>query len=476
VRSPIPARWVAITIFVFSAVLNYLDRQVLATMVDIWRTRPDFPFTYDDYGKLLTVFSIAYALSALFIGWFIDRVGLNRGATISVAVWAIASIGTGMSNSVDQLLFWRALLGVAEASGVSAVGKAVGLYLLPKERAVGSAMGQLGLSLGAGLAPRFAVFFSYEHSWRWAFFAAAILSFAWIPVWIITSRIIRPTVAPSTEKAKHAFGLLADPKLWALIIANFLSMTIYSLWTNWPPTYLIKVHHLTPTQAANYTWFVPLCGYLGALMGGSMSWRFIRQGMTPVGSRKRVCLIAAVLLIGTVGIPFLPTPLLATLGMSVSFFLIAAWSANHYTLPIDIYGHERAAFGVGSLIFAYGAMQSVISRPLAQVIQEHGFKPVCFTVALLPILAYLLVHFLIPDNSDGSLGAGSDLMPGGSLGAGSDLMPGGRLGTGSDLMPGGSLGAGSDLMPGGRLGAGSDLMPGGSLGAGSDFRRTKSQV
>ena len=161
-RSPVSLRWVAITVFVFSSVLNYLDRQVLATMVTIWRTQqPGFSFTSDDYGYALSAFSIAYAVSALLIGWFVDRVGLNRGSAISVAVWAIASFGTGMSHNLGELLLWRALLGVAEASGVSAVGKAVGMYLPPKERATGTAMSQLGLSLGAGLAPRFAVFFAY---------------------------------------------------------------------------------------------------------------------------------------------------------------------------------------------------------------------------------------------------------------------------------------------------------------------------
>src|SRR5216684_1348676 len=288
-RSPVPVRWVAITIFVFSAVLNYLDRQVLATMAEIWRKNPDFAFTATDYPHLLSVFSIAYAVSALFIGWFIDRVGLNRGATISVAVWAIASIGSGMSHSVHELLFWRALLGVAEASGVSAVGKAVGLYLLPKERAVGSAMGQLGLSLGAGLAPGVAVFFAYQYSWRWTFYAVGILSLLWIPVWLVTARLIPATVKAVREKAKHSFGLLADPKLWALIVANFLSMTIYSLWTNWPPRYLVRVHHLTPGQLSHYAPIVPICGYFGALLGGSLSWRFIRAGARPVEARKRVC-------------------------------------------------------------------------------------------------------------------------------------------------------------------------------------------
>lgn len=399
-RLAVPLRWVAITVFVFSAVLNYLDRQVLATLAEIWRSRPDFAFSASDYPHLISVFSISYALSALFIGWFIDRVGLNRGAAITVAVWGIASIGSGFSHSVNELLVWRALLGVAEASGVSAVGKAVGLYLLPQERAVGSAMGQLGLSLGAGLAPAVAVFFAYQYSWRWTFFAVGLLTFSWIPVWLITSRIIPATSIVKTEESKHSFGLLADPKLWALIVANFLSMTLYSLWTNWPPRYLVQMHGLSPQETARYTWIVPICGYFGAMLGGSLSWRLIRRGLTPVAARKRACLISSCFLLSTVAIPFLPNAALATAGMSFSYFWICSWSANHYTLPIDIYGASRAAFGVAALIFAYGLMQFVVSAPLGSVIERYGFQPVCFTFALLPIVSYFLVQFVVPDNTE----------------------------------------------------------------------------
>jgi len=399
VRTPIPARWVAITVFIFASVLNYLDRQILATMVDIWRTRPEFPFTYDDYGLLLSVFSIAYALSALFVGWFIDRVGLNRGAGWAVALWAVASFGTGASHSVHELLIWRALLGISEASAIAAVTKAVALYLLPPERAVGQAMSQLGLSLGAGIAPAFAVYFSYRYSWHWAFYAAGILSLAWIPMWLATSRVITPVTPLQAGKPAHSFDLLHDPKLWALMIANMLGMTVYSLWANWAPTFLVRVHHLTPPQASHYTWIVPLAGYLGALLGGAISWRLVRSGHTPVAARKRACLISAVFLLGTMAVPLLPNPVLATGGMSFSFFWVCAWSTNHYTLPIDIYGAGRAAFGGASLVFAYGVMQSFVSRPLAAVIERYGFGLVCFAFAWLPIVSYLLVHFLISDNS-----------------------------------------------------------------------------
>jgi ACS family hexuronate transporter-like MFS transporter len=159
------------------------------------------------------------------------------------------------------------------------------------------------------------------------------------------------------------------------------------------------MHHLTPAETAKYTWIIPICGYLGAMVGGSISWRLIQRGATPVAARKRACLIAAVLLLGTMTIPWLPTPALATAGMSLSFFLVAAWSTNHYTLPIDIYGAGRSAFGVSSLIFAYGLMQIVISSPLAWITGRYGFKPVCIAFSFLPLCSYAIVNWLIPDDT-----------------------------------------------------------------------------
>ena len=82
--------------------------------------------------------------------------------------------------------------------------------------------------------------------------------------------------------------------------------------------------------------------------------------------------------------------------MSLSFFLISAWSTNVYTLPVDIYGAERAAFGVSSLVFAYGVMQAIVSKPLGRVIELHGFQPVLLAFSLLPLIAYGLLWVMIP--------------------------------------------------------------------------------
>jgi ACS family hexuronate transporter-like MFS transporter len=291
-------------------------------------------------------------------------------------------------------LVWRAVLGVAEAAGISAVGKVIGMYLLPEERALGNATSQLGLSIGAGIAPRFTVFFAYQYSWRWTFFIAAILSLLWIPVWLMTSRLIPAKVQPGGATAAHSAGLLRDGRLWALVGANALGMTLYSVWSNWAPTYLIQLG-LKPPQAANYSWSVPIAAYVGGFIGGSLSWRFIRTGMSAVDARKRVCLIAGVAALATALMPLLRTPLLATIGMCFSFLAVAAWSTNLYTLPVDIYGATRAGFSVSALVFAYGAMQAIVSKPIGVVIERYGFTPVCLSFATLPLLGWLLVDRVV---------------------------------------------------------------------------------
>jgi ACS family hexuronate transporter-like MFS transporter len=365
---------------------------VLATLVDIWRARPEFPFDYARYGELLAVFSIAYAVSAPFMGWFLDRVGLTRGMCLSVAVWALASFGSAGVHSFGALLWWRALLGAAEASGVSAMGKVSGGYLLPEERALGAATQQLGLSIGAGLAPRFAVFFAYGYSWRWTFATAGALSLAWIPVWIATSRLIPPGVQPEAQKSASSMALLRDFRLWALAGANALGMTVYSLWTNWAPSYLIRTYRLTPPEAARYTWIIPLSAYFGAFAGGYVSYLWIRRGMEAVRARRRTCLLSAAAALITAALPWIPTPALATAGISASFFLVTAWSTNLYTIPVDLYGAARAAFGVSALVCAYGAMQALISRPLGSFIELYGFRPVCLVLAFLPLASCALLY------------------------------------------------------------------------------------
>jgi hypothetical protein len=110
---------------------------------------------------------------------------------------------------------------------------------------------------------------------------------------------------------------------------------------------------------------------------------------------ERACLAGASLAIVTAAIPWTPTPLTATIGMSLSLSLVAAWSTNLYTIPVDLYGAGRAAFGVSALVFSYGVMQALVSKPLGLGIERYGFAPVCLALAVLPLAGTLLVYWQV---------------------------------------------------------------------------------
>jgi len=377
-------RWLLLAVFVLSSAINYLDRQALATLAPL--VRAEFHLSRAEYGWILGVFSITYALSAPLAGMLTDRIGLNRAASLAIGVWSCAGIATGFTRGLGSLLGCRAVLGAAEAGGIPAAGKAIHLYLRPPERALGNAVNQAGVSLGAILAPPLATWIALRSGWRHAFIFTGILGLLWIPVWNWAARRVPAAAAPAPAQTGAA-GILRDRRLWAFVAANALSMVGYSLWTNWTTQYLVDAHSLTVRQAAWYAWIPPFVAMGGGFAGGWLSLRIMRGGTPAAAARFRVCFAAALVSLVTAAIPAAPTPAWAIAGISISFFAVSAFSVNTYTLPLDTFGAERAAFAVSMLVASYGAAQLVISPAFGALIDHYGYAPVTTFTAFTPLAA-----------------------------------------------------------------------------------------
>src|ERR1039457_6137664 len=263
-------RWLLLAVFVLSSAINYLDRQALATLAPL--VRAEFHLSRAEYGWILGVFSITYALSAPLAGMLTDRIGLNRAASLAIGVWSCAGIATGFTRGLGSLIGCRAVLGAAEAGGIPAAGKAIHLYLRPPERALGNAVNQAGVSLGAILAPPLATWIALRSGWRHAFIFTGILGLVWIPVWNWAARRVPAAAAPAPAQTGAAH-ILRDRRMWAFVSANALSMVGYSLWTNWTTQYLVDAHSLTIRQAAWYAWIPPFVAMSGGFAGGWLSLR-----------------------------------------------------------------------------------------------------------------------------------------------------------------------------------------------------------
>jgi ACS family hexuronate transporter-like MFS transporter len=394
-----PYRWVVLSVFVLCSAINYLDRQTLATLAPL--VRAEFHLSNAEYGLILAVFSIAYAACAPFAGLLIDRIGLNRAISMAVGVWSCAGICTGFTRGLGGLLGCRGVLGMSEAAGIPGAGKAIHRYLLPAERALGNAWNQAGVSLGLILAPPLATWIAMRYGWRQAFVITGTLGLLWIPLWNLAARAAEPgpegtplgSSFPSTPHPAHSTrDLLRSPRLWSLVAANALNMSVYSLWTNWTTLYLVEKHRLPLAEANWYAVVPPLVAALGGVGGGWLSLLWMRAGVPAVAARTRVCLVGAVLALPTALIPLLPTPGWTATGISLSMLAVSAVSVNVYTIPLDIFGGARAAFAISMLVASYGAAQALISPAIGAVVDAYGYGPVCVVAAVLPLGAYIVLH------------------------------------------------------------------------------------
>jgi len=377
------------SVFAIASLLNYLDRALLNALAPSIKAE----FRLDDvhFGWIVSAYSLTYALTSPLLGILMDRAGLNAVIAAAVGIWSAAGAATGLSRGLTGLLGCRAVLGLGEAAGIPAVAKAGGIYLPPQERALGSALSQVGLSVGGVLAVLVGTPLALKYGWRFPFLVTGLFGLLWIPLWLAVSRKVPATYENRTAK----FTVWWDPRLIALIAANILWMGLYSLWSNWTTLYLTEVQKLTLAESQYYSWIAPIASNLGAFLGGWLAWRGIRNGRDPVAARLRVILLSAAGVLLTLTLPLAPNAGWAMAIISVSYFWTLAGSVNIYVIPVDLFGPERAGFAISALVFAYGLMQFVISPAIGYFAKTGQWSTAVWMLSLPPMTAWGLLRLTV---------------------------------------------------------------------------------
>ena len=271
-------RWVICGLLFFATTVNYLDRQVLSLT---WKDfiAPEFDWSDNDYGTITATFSIIYALSNLFAGKFIDRMGTKKGYLWAIFIWSLGAclhagcgVGTGwlkaagfagmmgITVSVWLFLACRAVLALGEAGNFPAAIKVTAEYFPKKDRAFSTSIFNSGSSVGALAAPLTIPVIAKFFGWEMAFIIIGALGFVWMGFWIWLYK--KPSENPRVneeelkyiqqdEKAEvkvegvgqeekkisyaKAFSLR---QTWSLILGRFLTDGVWWFFLFWTPGYL----------------------------------------------------------------------------------------------------------------------------------------------------------------------------------------------------------------------------------------------
>jgi len=298
--------WLMVALLLPVALLNYLDRQLVATMQKSIMGSVDDLKTQAQWGHLLAWFKWTYALASPFAGYVADRFGRRHVIALSLFVWSADTWATAHATSYDQLLATRAIMGLSEAfyipaalaliadhHGTATRSRAVGLHQ------IGIYIGVMLGSLGGYVADDPAL------GWRWAFTGLGLLGVAYaLPLWWWLRDTPRDAATPPA-RPDVAVGELLGNRDFRLLLLYF-TLPALAGWVvrDWMPSVLQKDLGLTQGLAgvSAVVWWQG-AAILSALGGGWLADRWMRRsprGRQQVSALGMSLIVPALLGVGIV--------------------------------------------------------------------------------------------------------------------------------------------------------------------------------
>ncbi len=251
-------------------------------------------FEYDDAtaGLLGTITLIVSAGGGLLFGVIADRVGRVRALMITILIFSLCSLGAATSQTLLQLLFWRALVGLG-MGGEWASGAALVCETWPAEhRTKAIAIMQSGWALGYILAAALAalvldVLALGDEAWRWLFVVGVLPAF--LTLWL-RKHVAEPSVWVKRKREDapqgNPFGILFGPRLrrrtvLAIVLTSAAQFGYWGLFF-WLPGFLatpVEQGGAGMTLVRSMSWIIPMQigAYAGYLSFGFLADRFGRR-------------------------------------------------------------------------------------------------------------------------------------------------------------------------------------------------------
>lgn len=335
-----PARqgWYAVTILTLAYMVSFLDRQIMALLIDPMRR--DLAMSDTQISLLLGLaFAIFYTLLGVPIGRLADRKNRRNIVAIGITIWCLMTAACGLSRNFWQLFLARVGVGVGEAALNPSALSLISDYFPRETRGRAIGVYNMGVSLGAGVAmilggwviglvmrspPVVLPVIGELYAWQTVFLVVGLPGLLIALLMLTVSEPprqgrIRVTDAAGTETEEISIRETVRylGSRWRTYGTHMLGLSVvtiigYGLFF-WVPTMFVRTWSWTIQEISiAYGLLNVICGPLGVILAGWMADRRYSRGEKD--SLIRTCLWFLLLFVPTSAIaPLLPTGELALL-------------------------------------------------------------------------------------------------------------------------------------------------------------------
>jgi len=389
--------WRVVVLLMPVALLNYLDRQMLASMQS--SVMADLPSieTQANWGFMLGQFKWVYAFFSPIGGYLADR--FSRRLTIcgSLFVWSAVTYWTGHVGSYSELLWARSLMGISEAFYIPAALALIADFHTGATRSRAVGLHQMSIYLGV-IAGGFGGYVASapDLGWRFAFTACGVFGMLYALPLVAFLRDAPKTVERSASPHGAIKELIGNVSFLLLVL--YFTLPAMAGWVvrDWMPSILKKEYGIGQGEAgvaATVYWQV--AAIVGAVAGGWLAdhrMKHSNRGRIHVSAIGMSLIVPAIFGVGNAPSLAIAVAFLVLFGLGWGFF-----DCNNMPILSQIVRPELRATGYGIMNFVSISSGGLADWGFGELRDQHVPLNVIFSAfAGLAVLSIGLVLLIRP--------------------------------------------------------------------------------
>lgn len=354
--------------------LNYLDRYLVAGIVG--PLKEQFGASDSDIGLLTSVFLLVYMVASPVFGLLARRTSRTLLLAVGVFIWSIATMGSGLVNTLTQLLIARAVVGIGEAAYATVGPALLADHFRPAQRAAMLSIFYAAIPIGTALSYVASGMICGSFGWRVVFLAGGMPGLLLGALCLFlkdpprgqfdevtseaTSHPSPLTALARSKRVRESFAFLWKSRDFMVATGGYILFTFaFGALAVWMPYFLQSVRGWSQTSATTTFGIVIVAsGFVGTLSGGWISKRLGGESHTSF----RLCAICMV-----IAAPASALALFATADWAILAGLIIASTFSFATqgpvnaVIINSVGASLRAFAIGAsvlLVHLFGDVPS----------------------------------------------------------------------------------------------------------------------
>ena len=409
----IPIRLILVFSTFMITVLLYVDRACIsAAKEEISR---DLDFDLTDFGWVMAVFTLGYALFQTPSGKWADQKGPRSVLASIISIWSLFTALTGAAWNFVSMLVIRFLFGAGEAGAFPGLAKVVYNWFPVRERGIVQGINFSGSRIGAAFAlPLVAVIIS-NVGWRMTFVIFGCMGLVFAALWWFLFRntpgeskaiserekkyILRTRESsdPGEKKGKLGFGtIISSGNMWLAMLQYVASNFTFYFTLTWMYPYLKDRFALGGVEAGLYAMIPLLAGAAGNWLSGLWVDSLYKRRNVKISRRLPAITGFILAAFGMLMMARLDTPQVTIIFLAIAIFGADMTLSPSWAFCIDI-GKENAGAVSGTMNMAgnLGAFVTIIAFPYLYE-WTGSFQPFFYVCMGLSALAITLWIFMDP--------------------------------------------------------------------------------